>query len=145
MPRFKIGEKIYNTAALDELSLLDIVMFDTQAKALGADFRWSDLEAAALELDGLSEAEAERHPRKLLVIAVTIWAARRLAGEAISFEQAIDFPANQLQMIADPGDRKPGKPKGAKKPRKTTASSPAGAPEPVTDSATASETPTPTS
>lgn len=141
MPRFKIGEQVYNTAALDELSLLDIVMFDSQAIGMGADFRWADLEQAALELDGLSEREAERHPRKLLVIAVTIWAARRIAGEAISFEQAIDFPANQLQMLPEPGDRKPGKPKGAKKPRKTTtsASSPASDLEPVVD---VSETPT---
>lgn len=115
MPRFQIGETIYNTAALDELSLKDIVLFDSQAAEIGLDARWSDLEQAATDMSALSADEADRHPRKILVIAVTIWAARRMAGEQIKFGDAIDFPANSMRLLPEVGDKKPGKPKAAKK------------------------------
>lgn len=125
MPRFQIGETIYNTASLDELSLKDIVLFDSQAAEIGLDARWSDLEQAATDMAAMTGDEADRHPRKILVIAVTIWAARRMAGEQIKFGDAIDFPANSMRLLPEAGDKKPGKPKAAKKAaKKTPASSP---------------------
>lgn len=115
MARFKLGEKVYSPAGLDEVSLKDLVLFNTQAADMGLAERWSDVEAASEEIAAMSERDAERHPGKFLVIAVTIWIARRAAGEDLSFGDAIDFPMSSISFIADPEDRKPGKRNGAKK------------------------------
>lgn len=149
MPRFKIGERIYHSTTLEDLSLKDIVLFNQQADEIGLQARWADLEQASEEIAEMTVAEADRHPHKFLVIAATVWASRRLAGEDLAFGEAIDFPASDFVLLPEPEDKKPGKPKGASKPRKapkkTVASSPAGDPEPETMRSTVSETPTPTS
>ena len=119
MARFKIGDRIYTTASLDEVSLRDLIKFNSQAAELGIAERWPDIERLAQVFDGLTEAEAEAHPDKLLLIGVTIWVSRRVAGEDLAFGDAIDIPLSQLEFIPDPEDRKPGKAKGAK-PRKST-------------------------
>lgn len=135
MARFKLGEKVYSPAGLDEISLKDLVLFNTQAEQMGLSARWSDVEQAGQEMAELSEADAERHPNKMLVIAVTIWIARRGAGEDLSFGEAIDFPMSAITFLADPEDRKPGKPKGAKKaPAKRTPKASAPAESEVTPS-----------
>lgn len=120
MARFKIGKKVYTTAALDEVSLRDLVLFNTQAADMGLDAKWSDIERIAGEFDAMTEAEAEKHPDALLMIAVTVWVSRRVAGEDLTFGDALDFPLSQLDFLPEPKDRQPGKAKGAKKPRKST-------------------------
>lgn len=119
--RFKLGDKTYETAGLDEVSLRDLVLFNTQAAEIGLASRWSDVEAAAEEFDSLTEEEVRRHPDNMLVMAVTIWITRRAAGEDLSFGDAIDIPISKIEILPDPGDHKPGKPRGAKKPRKASA------------------------
>ena len=115
MARFKLGDKVYSPAGLDEVSLKDLVLFNTQAADMGLAERWSDVESASMEIATLSERDAERHPGKHLVIAVTIWISRRAAGEDLSFGDAIDFPMSSIEFIADPEDHKPGKRNGAKR------------------------------
>ncbi len=114
MPRFKINDKIYATSSLDELSLRDVTMFNSQAEDMGLRRKWSDVERVAQELAALPEDEAEQHPDKYLVLAVTVWATRRTAGEKVSFEEAIDVPMLNITLLPDPEDKKPGKPKARK-------------------------------
>lgn len=120
MARFKIGSKVYTSAALDEVSLRDLVLFDNQSADMGWSKRWSDIERIATEWDALSVEEAETYPEKMTMIAVTIWVSRRVAGEDVTLDQALDIPLNSLDFLPEPEDKKPGKPKGAKKPRKST-------------------------
>jgi hypothetical protein len=113
--RFKIGEKLYSTASLDEVSLRDIIRFNTQAESLGIAERWHDVEVAAAEMASGTQAAAMAHPMRNVVIGVTIWASRLVAGEDVTFEQAVTFPVRELTMLPDPEDRKSGKAKGAKR------------------------------
>lgn len=117
MARFKIGDKVYSTAMLDEVTLKDIIRFNTQAEDLGIAEKWHDVEVAAAQMASAKAAEAMAHPMRNVVIGVTIWASRLIAGEEITFEQAVDFPIKDLTLLPDPADRKKsaGKAKGAKK------------------------------
>jgi hypothetical protein len=114
MARFVIDGKTYTTTALDEVPLKDLIRFNTEAADMGLRERWNDVQRAAVEMDGMTSAEAEDHPDSLLVMAVTIWVSRRLAGEDLAFGDAVDVPMNQIKFLADPGDRK-GPTKGAAK------------------------------
>lgn len=136
--RFKLDGKVYSTASLDEISLRDLVLFNTQAEEIGLTRKWSDVERVAHELETLPAKEADLHPEKLLVIAVTIWASRRLAGDQLTFGEAIDFPTSHLEWLPEPEDRKPGKGKGAKKApaKKSTRTSAPAAAAPVAAPAT---------
>jgi hypothetical protein len=137
--RFKIGEKTYETTSTDQVSLRDLVLFNTQAAELGIPERWGDVEAAMREMDDLDKVQANRHPAKFLVMAVTVWAARRAVGEDLTFSEAIDVPVSQINIVPDPQDHKPGKAKGGQKPRKGSAR--AAAPvAPESDETTAPQT-----
>lgn len=130
--RFRIGDRTYSTASLDEVSLRDVMLFQTQAADMGLTVSWADVEAAAVEMSALPQDEAGSHPQALLMLGVTVWAARRLAGEDVTFEEAVDFPMASMTFLDSPQDRKPGKAKARKgKPRKgkpRKASAPAAAP-----------------
>lgn len=115
MARFKLHDRTYSTAALDEISLKDLLLFNSQAEDLGLRRNWSDVERVSEELANLPVAEADRHPERFLVISTTIWAARRVAGEDVTLAEAVDFEIKAIEFIPDPQDHKSGKRKGAKK------------------------------
>lgn len=106
MARFTIDGKVYTLGAVDDISLKDLVLFNTQAADMGLTERWNDVERVATEINALTPEQAESHPDKLLMTAVTIWVARRLAGDDLSFGDAIDLPLSKVKWIADPGDKK---------------------------------------
>lgn len=129
MPRFTIkGVGTYETAALDKISLLDLMMFNQQAADLGMPYAWDEVEAIAHKLDDIVQWEgagsdpATKPPEvsrrdEVLLLAVTVWASRRIAGDQVSFAEAINFPMTDYDMLPDPQDRKaPGNPQ--KPPRK---------------------------
>jgi hypothetical protein len=118
--RFKIGSKVYNTALLEEITLRDLMLFNTQAEDMGLSERWSDVERTAMEMSELDEDAAEKHPGKMLMIGVTIWASRRLSGEAVTFEEAVDVPMASIVFLPATGDRKPGPTKARKGAAKKT-------------------------
>ena len=138
--RFRLHGKLYSTAALDEISLKDLVLFNSQAEEIGMARKWSDVERAAFEVASMTPAEADLHPDKLLVIAVTIWASRRMAGDLVTFGEAIDFPVKDIEFLPATEDRKPGKRNGARKApakkasKSTRTSAPVAAP-PLSDAA----------
>lgn len=107
LARFKIGDTIYTTAALDEISLRDLMLFDSQAADMGLKVRWNDIQRVAGEMTDLDDTQAGSHPDALLLTGVTIWAARRSAGEDVTLEQAVDFPLAQLQFLPSTADHRP--------------------------------------
>lgn len=125
--RFQIGETIYTSALLDEVSLKDLLAFNREADEAGLSLTYADIENLAVEVAALKPEEAAKHPQKLVLIAVTIWASRRAAGEKISFGDAIDVPLSKIKWLPVTQDRVgPTKPK----PRGTrTASEAAGEPQ----------------
>jgi len=124
--RFKIGDRVYEQVGIDEISLADLMKFNRDAEPLG--FTWSDVERIA------SDEGDPVGNEQFIMMAVTVWLARRNAGETLTFAEATEVKLSDLDILPEPGDHKPGKPKGAKKPRKSTPpsapaeSAPAGGP-----------------
>ena len=116
--RFKIGETTYDGAALDQLSLVDILSLEKGSAELGHVLKWSQVQDWVNELDRIVQVAADEtrtkavrdaamrehqdHPGVMWVMALMIWASRRLAGEVLSFEQAISFPMRDLEWLTDP-------------------------------------------
>lgn len=116
--RFRLRGKLYEMSSINEISLKDLLLFNTQAEELGIPERWADVELAALDMSAMKTArEGLTHPMRNVVIAVTVWISRRAAGEDLSFSDAIDFPLAEVEFLPDPGDRKAGPTKGAAKKR----------------------------
>jgi hypothetical protein len=133
MARFSLNGKVYTTSAIDEVSLKDLVRFNTEAADMGLRERWNDIERVATEMDAMTPKEAEQHPDKLLVTAVTIWVARRVAGEDLSFGDAIDLPLSKITWIPDPEDKKPVKANPTKGPKRSVSAPADDQPEPVAE------------
>lgn len=128
--RIKIGDKVYPTVARDEISLRDLMLFNTQAEEFGV--TWGDVEQVMGEWEGLTEEQAERHPQKFLVIGVTLWMSRRAAGEDVTFSEAVDVNLADVDFLPEPQDKSPGKAKAAKK-KAPKASGLVAAPQPDAD------------
>jgi hypothetical protein len=142
--RFKIGARVYTTAALDEISLKDLIVFGREAEAIGLPAKWSDIERIASEAADLPDGE--EHPDALLLVGVTIWASRRAAGDDVTFEQSIDFPLKDLSFLPSPTDREePGPTKARKGKKHTSASSPSTGSSPVSALPVSDTTPRETS
>jgi len=109
--RFKIDQKTYDTGSVDEISLRDVVLFNSQAADMGLPATWADVERIAGEMAERTEKDGP-HPEALLMFAVTVWAARRIAGEDVTLEQALDVPMTSIEIVEArkaPKDRQPKK------------------------------------
>lgn len=105
--RFQIGERVYDATAIEDLSLKMLLELEAETERFGRVLRMNDLRRITTELDALpSDAARGEHPDAPWLTAVSIWATRRLSGEALSFDAAIDFPLKQLVFLPDPSDRK---------------------------------------
>jgi hypothetical protein len=129
--RFKIGSVTYDAADTDRLSLKDILQLEAETKALGRPLKWSEFERWTVEINDLvsgaadetkSEAERQQAERELVehdgyiwVMALMIWSSRRVAGETLTFGDAIDFPVGDLEFEKEPaGEKKPANPTKAR-------------------------------
>lgn len=106
--RFQLGKKIYTTAAIDEISLRDLMLFNAQAEAMGLNTSFAEIEVSLVEISGLVEAgktqEIAGRRDLLVVIGATVWAARRTAGEDVTLDEATNFPMKQLVFLDNPED-----------------------------------------
>jgi hypothetical protein len=116
--KFSIAGRIYDAVDTQNLSMLDMLLFEQQTAEFGRPLTWAEVTTWHRELAELpTDAAREQHPAVLLVTAVSIWAARRAAGEKVTFSEAVDFPLSDMRIIPDPTDH--AKPAGkAQKPRK---------------------------
>lgn len=112
--RFRLDGKVYSVGALEDVSLRDVMLFNTQAADMGLAATWADVERVSEEMSAADKDEAEKHPDALLMLGVTIWATRRIAGDEVTFGDAVDFPLSALTWLPDTEDRKPGKGKARK-------------------------------
>ena len=97
--KIRISGVDYDAAALGRLSLFDILELKRQT-GLSVD----EMQAAFAEVDPDNPESAMRSEDPLVAFGATIWLARRKAGERLTFEEACDFPLDELEFIAEPGD-----------------------------------------
>jgi len=113
--RFQIGERRYEVNAIEDLSLKMILELEAESRDFGRQLKFADISVWADELNALSEDERVQHPESMWLLAVTIWASRKLAGEPVTFAEAVDFPMSQLVFLPEPQDhKKPANPQKAR-------------------------------
>lgn len=108
--KFAIAGKSYTVSDIEQLSLWLLLELQSETKDTAQPLDVATVQAMAKTLDELPNDDArKRHPDAPWVLAVTIWASRRLAGEEVTFREAIDFPMSQLSFLPEPGDHKAAK------------------------------------
>lgn len=106
--RFKIGDgRVYDVTGIDRLSLANILRLEKETSELGRAMKWSELRAMVDRVADLDEEARDVDDDTPWVLALTVWASRLNAGDAITFEQAIDFPLGDFQQLPDPQDHMP--------------------------------------
>lgn len=118
--RFKSGGRIYEMASIDEITPRDLITFPRDAAEVrGTSLRWSDVERFATEIDDLPDEQKEDHPEFAFMMAVTIWASRRAAGDKVTFGACLDDPIEMLPDTEDNAGKssaRKGKKKGPTRP-----------------------------
>lgn len=101
----------YPGTAVDELSLLDLIMLQEQTKALGRELTHADIEQMEATVNKIKHKDLPtqrelraRHPDMVWLIAIQLWATLRGAGQDVTFSEAIAIPLKQCQWISEPGD-----------------------------------------
>ena len=115
----KIRGKRYESKNLDALTLKDILTVESELAALGIPRAWQEIRKAAARLDQMTADEFEDDPDGPLMVALLVWAARRGAGETVTFTEAIDVPLSDFEFLPDTGDHKA--PKATPRKRKAPA------------------------
>ena len=112
MARFRIepGGVIYRIEDVQDVSLKHHLLLERQTEdLLGDPVDMEAMQKIGQEIEALPPAERSSHPKFKLYLAVLIWAGRVVAGENITFEQAIDFPVRAFEWVPEPRDRQPKK------------------------------------
>lgn len=84
--------------------LLEATLADFLALKAATGLTRVDLEDLHLQVRGLSERERNRSDDALLLAGITVWFARRRAGENLTLEQACDVPMSAVEFVREPGD-----------------------------------------
>jgi len=105
--KFQIEGKLYDSGSLDDLSLKYLLQLEKETADFGRPLNTGVLQQMSDSINELkTDKERAAHPDIMWMTAVSIWAARKLAGEQVTFEQAIDFPMSKLVVLPDPQDHK---------------------------------------
>ena len=105
--KFSIAGKVYDAADLDRVKMVDTLLLEVQTADMGHKLTWGAVGDMSVHLDSLKTEKAKQSdPVAVWFSAVVIWASRRLAGEDVTFAQALDFEMGDLRLIAEPEDRK---------------------------------------
>jgi hypothetical protein len=64
----------------------------------------ADVEDLFTRVRALSDRERERSDDAMLAAGLTVWFARRRAGENLTLEQACDVPMSAVEFVREPGD-----------------------------------------
>lgn len=105
--RIKIGTKIYEAKAITDLSILQLLELETELERFGRPMTVPEIRKIGNEIAALSEDEWADHPQALLMMGIGIWAARRAAGETVTFAEAINFPMSDFSALPATTDRPP--------------------------------------
>lgn len=116
--KIKIADRIYPVAVLDDLTLKMLLQLEQETAEFGHPMRANDIRLISDRMRKLdNDEERAADPDVLWLTATVIWSARKLAGEDVTFDQAVDFPMSDLSYIAEPQDRLPDptKPRNSRK------------------------------
>lgn len=104
--RFRIGEKTYTAAAVDRLTLRQLIQVEGETEQMGRRMTWVELREIADRVSRLDKADAAMDPDWPWFLGLIVWASRVDSGEAITFGEAVDFPLDDFQIIPDPADHR---------------------------------------
>lgn len=104
--KIRIAGTVYDVKAIDNLSLLQLLEVETQTEKMGRKITVGDVNRWAAEIEKMPEADRATSEHLGWVTAMTIYAARVLGGERISFADAIDVPMDQIDFLPEPKDHK---------------------------------------
>lgn len=97
--KIHIGDKTYSTMGEGSASLSDLLRLQKDTGLTRKDLRLMRERVAALPQDEIEESEDA-----LILTAVTVWLARRKAGEQLTMEEACDFPLGENTFEAEDSD-----------------------------------------
>jgi hypothetical protein len=99
--RFQIGDRTYNVDAINKASLTDILNLKKFTGLTLAEVQegHARLQSFTNPEDALSDTSA------LMALGAAIWLARWKGGDKLTFEEACDFPLDELVILPDPGDQ----------------------------------------
>lgn len=127
MLQLRIGERVYETAAIDQITLADIATLQAELGVLAASGTpitsartWGDVQRLYGEFSAMPKAAQQDHPEGMFLTCLTVWATRRIAGEKLGLLDAVDVPVSQIRWIQTPDDHQ------AADPKRRPASAPAG-------------------
>lgn len=109
--KFKLKDTIYDASAIDKLTLKMGLQLQEESAAMGRRITLGELEDMSKALEAAPAAEQKNHPNAMWLTAISVWAARKLAGESVTFAEAVDFPLSDLTVLPDPKDHLPPKPR----------------------------------
>lgn len=103
--RFKLQGRTYKaTAVFDRVPLRDLLALEVELETLGRPMKWSQVREMVQRISLLEDAQDD--PDFLWFLGLLVWGTRRIAGEALTFEEAIDFPLGELEMLPESDDHK---------------------------------------
>lgn len=88
----------------DTYQLLEATLADHLALKAATGLSRADLEDLHTRVRALSEYDRNRSDDALLLAGITVWFARRRAGENLTLEQACDVPMSEVEFVREPGD-----------------------------------------
>lgn len=84
--------------------LVEATLADHLALKAATGLSRADLEDLHARVRALDERERNRSDEALLLAGITVWFARRRAGEQLTLEQACDVPMSEVEFVREPGD-----------------------------------------
>jgi hypothetical protein len=84
--------------------LLEATLADHLALKAATGLSRADLEDLHQRVRALDEHDRNRSDEALLLAGITVWFARRRAGENLTLEEACDVPMSEVEFVREPGD-----------------------------------------
>ena len=107
--KFRLQGKLYTMAAIDRLTLLDLMKLERQTEEMGRPMKWSELRSilehfdTQFDVDGFDPEGDDLYP---WFLGLLIWATRRDAGDEVTFGDAVDVPLGEIEIVVDEPKRK---------------------------------------
>ena len=103
--RFKLQGRTYTaTAVFDRVPLIDLLTLEVELETLGRPMTWAEVREMVQRISHLDDPESD--PQYMWFLGLLVWGTRRLAGESVTFAEAVDFGLGELEMLPEPQDRK---------------------------------------
>lgn len=99
-----IQGRAYQGVAGDDITLSDLMAIKSATGMTRA-----DLFDLIERVSKLSEAEQQRSDEALIAAGISVWLARRHAGELLTLEDACAVPMAEVEFVREPGDPEPSK------------------------------------